>query len=127
VAKAGNLEIWIDLTDAEPDLEPEALEELTSNLAEEISDLVEEARLVRESEVPESSKPGLGGFILGLLKTEIPFENAKTLLNFLGDRFYGRTLNLEFKANGREYKLEYHNKQQLEDAIQAIERLSKLN
>ena len=44
-----NVQILIDLTDADLDLEPEKLAELTANLAQEIKELVEDTEQVRES------------------------------------------------------------------------------
>lgn len=126
MADTANLQVLIDLNNAVPDMEPEALEDLTSNLTEEIRQLTDNVGLVRESEVPEHGKPGLAGFALGVLKAEVSVKNVKELLSFLGDRFSGKTLKIEFKANEREYKLEYHSKEQLEDAILAIKQLSKL-
>ena len=126
VPSADNFQLTVDLNSADFDLEPEDLEALTNGLVEEIRELVEDAQLVRESDVPKDSKPALGGFVLGMLKAEVSFKNAKALLDFLGNRFSSKTLTLEFEANGRKHKLEYGNKEQLEDALQAIERLSKL-
>ncbi len=123
-----NVQVLIDLTEAGRDLEPEALEELTSQLAEEIrGELVEEAELVRESDIPELGKPGLGGFILGVLKTEVSLKNATGLLNYLGERFYGKPVKISFERNGNKYSIEYSSKAQLEEAIQTIERLAKMD
>jgi class 3 adenylate cyclase len=127
MANAKNIGVTIDLSDANRDLEPETLEALTQTVRAEIGELVEEARLVRESEIPEGGKPGLAGFVLGVLKAEVSLGNTKALLDFLGDRFYGKSLMLEFAANGRNYKLEYRSKQQLEEAVQAIEKLAQLD
>lgn len=123
-----NVKVLIDLTDAGRDLEPEALEELTSQVVEEIrGELVEDAGLVRESDIPEGGKPAIAGFIVGLLTAEVNAKNAKALLNYLGEQFYGKTLKLDFEANGKKYSLEYRNKEQLDEAIEAIKRLSKMD
>jgi hypothetical protein len=116
------------LTEAGQDLEPEALEELTCQVVEEIrGELVDEAELVRESDIPELGKPGLGGFILGVLKTEISLKNAGALLNYLGERFYGKPVKITFERNGNKYSIEYGSKAQLEEAMEAIKRLSKMD
>ena len=52
MADLANLQVTIDLSDVDPDLEAEALEELTRNLKQEISELVEDVDLVRESNIP---------------------------------------------------------------------------
>jgi len=64
MASNANFQVLIDLTEAVQDLEPEALEELTSQVVEEIrGEWRVEAELVRESEITELGKPGLGGFV----------------------------------------------------------------
>ncbi|HEY9676051.1 MAG TPA: hypothetical protein V6D11_31700 [Waterburya sp.] len=128
MASNSNIQLLIDLTKAGQDLEPEALEELTSQVVEEIrGELVDDAELVRESEIPELGKPALGGFILGVLKTEVSLKNAQALLSYLGERFYGKPVKIVFERNGNKYSIEYGSKAQLEEAIQAIERLAKID
>jgi len=123
-----NVQVLIDLTEAGRDLNPEALEELTSQVVEEIrGELVDDAALVRESEIPELGKPGLGGFIVGVLKTEVSLKNAGALLNYLGERFYGKPVKITFERNGNKYSIEYGSKAQLEEAMEAIKRLSKMD
>lgn len=128
MASNSNIQVLIDLSEVDQDLEPEALEELISQVAEEIrGELVEEAELVRESEIPELGKPGLGGFILGVLKTEVSLKNAQALLNYLGERFYGKPVKISLERNGNKYSIEYGSKAQLEEAMEAIERLAKMD
>jgi hypothetical protein len=123
-----NVQVLIDLTEAGRDLNPEALEELTSQVVEEIrGELVDDAALVRESEIPELGKPGLGGFIVGVLKTEVSLKNAGALLNYLGERFYGKPVKITFERNGNKYSIEYGSTAQLEEAMEAIKRLSKMD
>jgi len=123
-----NVQVLIDLTEAGRDLNSEALEELTSQVVEEIrGELVDDAALVRESEIPELGKPGLGGFIVGVLKTEVSLKNAGALLNYLGERFYGKPVKITFERNGNKYSIEYGSKAQLEEAMEAIKRLSKMD
>lgn len=38
----------------------------------------------------------------------------------------GQPLTLEFAANGKSYKLQYCNQQQLDEAVQTIERLAQI-
>ncbi|AFY47666.1 hypothetical protein Nos7524_1800 [Nostoc sp. PCC 7524] len=121
-----NLQVLIDLTDADLDLEPDELERLTANLAQEISEIVEDVEKVRESEIPDRAKPGLATFIPGMLNTVVNPQKAKELLDSVGNRFYGKTLKLEYEDNGAKYAIEYNNQEQLENALSAIERLSKL-
>ena len=121
-----NVRVRIDLTEAEPDLDPEELEQLTRNLVADLEDLTDNPTMVRDSVVPEGSKSGLADFVRGVLQTDVTIANLKSLLNYLGERFYGKALLLEFSANGKSYKLEYCTKQQLEDAVLAVERLSQI-
>jgi len=117
------LEVLIDLSQADLDLEPEDLETYTRRLVEELKDgLAEEASLMRLDETPEGSKSGEAGFDLGILKAEVNLKNMKALLDWLGDRLYGRNLTLEYG----EVRLEYRNTQQLEQQLQALERIDKL-
>lgn len=118
--------VMIDLTSTETGLESEELETLTRNLASELDELVEEVHLVRQSEAPAGSKPGLAAFLIGVLQTEVSVNNLKNLMNCLGERFYGKPLKLEICANGKSFKLEYCNQQQLQEAIRAIEQLTQL-
>lgn len=127
MASLTNFQIIIDLSEVDPDLEPEALEELTSSVADEIAELVEDVELVREKDIPETGKSALGGFLLGILKAEVSLKNAKALLGSLGDRFYGKNLPLKFEANGKKYEFEYRNKEQLADAVAAIEKLTQIS
>jgi hypothetical protein len=124
-----DIQVLLDLSELDPKLSPERLENLTSGVANEIrGNLVNKAELVREDEIPEKGKPALAGFILGLLKTEINAASIKTLLNYLGERFYGKTLKLEWedKETGMRVVMEYQNDRQFEQQLLAVERLSKL-
>jgi hypothetical protein len=117
------LDVFIDLTKAGLDLEPEELEAYSLQLAEELKQgIAEDAALVRATELPQGSKAGEAGFNLGILKAEINFKNIKTLLNWLGERIYGRTLELEYG----DIKLKYRTQQDLEQQLQALERATPL-
>jgi ABC-type transport system substrate-binding protein len=120
------LQVLIDVTDADFDLETDELERLTANLAQEINEIVEDVERVRESEIPDGSKSALAGFIPGMLNTVVNPKKAKELLDSVGNRFYGKTLKLEYEDNGAKYAIEYNNQEQLENALSAIERLSKI-
>ena len=81
MANLTNFQLLIDLTEVDSDLEPEALEDLASSVVEEIGELVEDVGLVRETDIPEGGKPALGGFVLGLLKAEVSWKNARAVLD----------------------------------------------
>ena len=117
------LNVFIDLNEAGLDLDPEQLEAYSLQLAEELKDgLAEDARLARSSEVPHGSKAGEAGFDLGILKAEVNLKNLKALLDWLGKKIYGGTIKLEYG----DVKLEYRTAQQLQEQLQALERISDL-
>ncbi len=124
-----NIQVLLDLSKLDPQFSPERLENITSGVADEIrGELVNNIELVRDNEVPESGKPALAGFMLGLLKTEVNSASIQAFLNYLGERFYGKILKLEWedKETGTRVVMEYQNERQLEQQLQAVERLSKL-
>ena len=88
MADLAHVQVKIDLSDADPDLEAEALEELTRNLKQEIEELVEDVDLVRESDLPKGGKPGLANFIPGMLSAVFRVENSKALLNTFSAKTY---------------------------------------
>jgi hypothetical protein len=123
-----DIQVLLDFSELDSQLSPERLEDITSSVADEIrGELVNKVELVRESQIPELSKPALAGFILGLLNAEVNAASIKTLVNYLGERFYGKTLKLEWedKEAGTRIVMEYQNDKQLEQQLQAVERLSK--
>jgi hypothetical protein len=120
---AETLNVFIDLNDAGLDLDPEELETYSRRLAEELNDgLAEDASLARSPQAPDGSKAGEAGFDLGILKAEINLKNLKAVLDWLGQKVYGSTIKLEYG----EVKLEYRTPQQLQEQLQALERISEL-
>jgi hypothetical protein len=116
------LDVLIDLTDADLDLDPEELEAYSLQLTEELkNNLAEDATLVQSPEPPEGSRAG-GAAFLGLLKAQVNLENIKALLNWLGERLYGKTLEIEYG----DVKLTYRTPQQLEEQLMALEKISDL-
>lgn len=106
MASTSNVQITIDISAVNPNLEAEEIETLTRDLKDEIKDLVEDAYLVRESEIPAKGKSAFAGFILGLLKAEVNFKNIGALLNFLANRFRNQPIEMTIKApDGRELSI----------------------
>lgn len=116
------LQVLIDINQAGIDDDPELLEQQALNLADEIREVALESRLARESEVPEGSK-GVGAFLQGILFAEVTWANARTVLEFLGNRFPGRLKEIEYEEDGARYKLVYQTQKDLEQQLQTIERL----
>ena len=125
---ADTLQVMIDLTDRGQHSDPETLEEETLSLADEMREgkLVESVQLTRQTDLPKKAKSGALAFISGMLTTEISRENLSKAVDFLGNRFYGKTLTIEYKADGLECSLEYRNKKEMDRAINGIERLESL-
>jgi hypothetical protein len=122
------LQVVIDLTQAEQGLSRDELEESALCLADEMSggNIAESAHLVRQTDLPAGAKTGALAFVGGLLTAEISRENLKKTMDFLGNRFYGKTLTLEYKADGLECSLEYRDEKEMEQALSAIARLESL-
>jgi len=110
-----SIEITIDFSDINPDLEIEEFDELTRRLRDEIKEVVDDVSLVRESEIPKQSKSALAGFVLGVLKAEVSLENIAALFNFLSSRFKGKPIEMIVKApDGREISLKAGNREDFE-------------
>ncbi len=122
------LSVAIDLTEAGLDLAPDEMEARSLALADELrsGDLAESARLVRQEDLPEGSKAGLLAFVGTVLTAEISRDNLKKTMDFLGHRFYGKTLTLSYKGDGLESTLEYRNPEELSQALAAVERLEAI-
>lgn len=121
-----SLQITIDISQIDLDLEPEELESLTSSLKDEISDLVEDAELVRESEIPEGSKPALAGFIPGILKTQISIKNIQAVIGVLKDRFGAKPIKIIGEKNGNKFTVEVGKPEDLDKAVEAFKKLAEL-
>jgi hypothetical protein len=120
---AETLDLFIDLNEAGLDLEPEELEAYSQRLVADLKDgLAEEASLARSIDVPEGSKAGEAGFDLGILKAEVNVKNLLALLGWLRNRIAGATLSIEYG----DVKLEYRTPEQLEQQLQALEKISHL-
>ncbi len=120
---SNTLDLFIDLKEAGLNLEPEELEAYTQCLVADLNDgLAEDAILVRASDVPEGSKAGEVGFDLGILKAEVNLKNIQAVLGWLTTRVAGTTLKIEYG----DVKLEYRTPEQLEQQIQALEKISHL-
>ncbi|MDJ0707089.1 MAG: hypothetical protein QNJ46_27760 [Leptolyngbyaceae cyanobacterium MO_188.B28] len=124
-----SLKLFIDLNEAGLDLEREELEQFSLDLGDEMQggELVEDARLAREEELPDRAKSGAAAFIMGVLMTEVNRENIKKAVDWLGIRFYGKTLTFSYEdADGTTVKFDHRNQAEFEQALQGAERLAML-
>jgi hypothetical protein len=114
-------ELLIDLNQAGLDLEPDQLEAYSLNLAEELrSDLAEDARLVREDEVPDGAMSGAGAFIVGILKVEAVRKNVGKVLGWLWTVRPNTTQKITYEKSGSKVVLEYRTSDQLQEQIEAL-------
>jgi len=117
------LDLFIDLNAAGLDLEPDEMEAYSQRLATELRDgLADDATLARAADVPEGSKAGEAGFDLGILKAEVNVKNILAVMGWLRDRIAGATLKIEYG----DVTLEYRTEAQLEQQLQALEKISHL-
>ena len=113
-----NVQVTIDLTNL--GLDDEDLHGEVQSLLPQLKDVdgVEDADLVPVETAPKDSK-ALGGFILGLLNTEVNLAKIKTLFNFLSDRLGNKPIKMVLKApDGRELNLEASSREEFEFAFQ---------
>jgi hypothetical protein len=120
--------VLIDFSEAGLGLERADLEAFLLTIADEMEagDLVQSARLSRDEDIPEAAKSGVAAFLVGLLTAEINRENLGKVMDYLGNLRYGKTLTLSFEVDGMVSSIEYRNKQELDQALEATERLANL-
>ncbi|MEH2301412.1 MAG: hypothetical protein V7K88_21065 [Nostoc sp.] len=82
---------------------------------------MESAELVVVTEIPEGAK-SVGGFLVGVLQTEVSLANFKKLLGFLGDRLGNKTIELEVEANGKKLKVKASSQEELAAAIEQAQK-----
>ncbi|TRU81012.1 MAG: hypothetical protein EWV76_22100 [Microcystis novacekii Mn_MB_F_20050700_S1] len=106
----------------DPNLEPEERDEQAQVLLTELEqvDEVESVKRILDPNPPEGNK-SLGGFLGGILMTEVNPANGKKLLGFLGDRLGGKPIELSVEANGRKLTVKAHSREELEMAIKAAQ------
>ncbi len=120
--------ILIDFGEAGLDFNRAEMEDFLLTVADEMvsGNLVEAARLARESDFPDVAKSGLAAFLVGILTAEINRENLSKVMDYLGNLRYGKILTLSGEVDGMTYNIEYRNKQELDQAADTIERLANL-
>jgi hypothetical protein len=120
-----NVKLTIALSN--PDLDAEEQEREALNLLREIKDLdVESAELVAVTEIPEGAKP-VGGFLVGVLRTELSLANFKKVLGYLRDRLSNKSIELEVEANGKKLKVKANSQQELTAVIEQAQKFVEGN
>ncbi len=95
-----NIQIQITLLD--PELNEAELQQATQNLQAEIENVegVETVDFVTVNKTEPDAK-SIGGFLAGILKAVVSPKNLKGLVGYLGDRTFGRTIEIIAEGNGR--------------------------
>ncbi|AFY36375.1 hypothetical protein [Calothrix sp. PCC 7507] len=107
----------------DPDLDAEERDEQVQRLMTELKqmdDLDAVVGRVLDPKPPEGNK-ALGGFLIGLLTTQVNAANAQKLMGFLGDRLGGKPIELSVEANGKKLTVKAHSREELEAAIKAAQ------
>ncbi len=107
----------------DPDLDAEERDEQVQRLMTELKqmdDLDAVVGRVLDPKPPEGNK-ALGGFLVGLLTTQVNAANAQKLMGFLGDRLGGKPIELSVEANGKKLTVKAHSREELEAAIKAAQ------
>ena len=118
MADEPNVTLTIDLNN--PDLDAEETDEAIQNLLAQMRELdeIEAVDRVHDPNPPEGNK-AIGGFVVGLLMTEVSVANFKKLGAFLGDRLGNKPIKLKVKApDGREMELEASSQAEFDYAYQ---------
>ena len=120
--------VSIDFNEAGLDFDRAEMEAFLIDISEEMQadELVQEARLARETDIPDSAKSGAAAFFMGILTAEINGDSLGKVINYLGNLRYGKTLVLSGDIDGMPYSIEYRSKEELDQAADTIERLVNL-
>jgi hypothetical protein len=87
----------------------------TSNL-----DKLEKGDLMAVEKKPQQEKASVD-FLLGILQAEISVANIKRVLEFMGERFGSKPIELTVEANGKKLEVKAKNRKELLAAIKAAE------
>lgn len=114
--------IEVTLTLSDPQLNDDQLHEATDNLRLEIAEVegVIQADLVPIEQAPPNSK-GVGGFLVNVLTAEVSLANLRTVVNFLGDRLYGKTIKFKAEGNGKTLEFEIRRPEDLQAILPQID------
>ena len=119
--RGSDLDVIIDLRNADRDLDAEELEALTQNLFQQIKEIdeVKQVHRILEPNPPQGSKPLDAAFLIGLLQAEVNIANIKALLGFIWERLSGKPIELKVEADGKTLEVKAYSQQELYAAIEA--------
>ncbi len=99
--------ITLSDTQLKDEVKDEELQDAVQNLQLELREVegVSYADLIPVEQALPDSK-GIGGFLLGQLKTLVSPSHLTTLVSFLGHNLFGRTVKIKAEGNGRKLEVE---------------------
>nr|VFK32135.1 MAG: hypothetical protein BECKMB1821G_GA0114241_11038 [Candidatus Kentron sp. MB]VFK35088.1 MAG: hypothetical protein BECKMB1821I_GA0114274_10998 [Candidatus Kentron sp. MB]VFK76219.1 MAG: hypothetical protein BECKMB1821H_GA0114242_104623 [Candidatus Kentron sp. MB] len=101
----------------DPDLDDEERDREVQALLTQVKDLdIISAGRVPDPAPPEGNK-SMGGVLAGMAIMELYGPQLKNLLNLVGARLSGKTIELEVEANGRRLKVKASNQAEIEMVI----------
>jgi hypothetical protein len=119
--------VVIDLNQAGLDLDAEEMEAYALQLAQELrEDLAQDAGLARETDIPDGAMSGAAAFLLGILKAEVSAKNLGAMMKWLWNVRPNTVLKVSYKKGDREVNLEYRTPEQLEQQLEAIQKIDSL-
>ncbi len=121
------MHVTIDLAPAHLNLDPDAMLGFSQQLADDIQHgLADDAWVAREEDLPADEQPRLGDIIRDKILAILDPGKLLETLNWLGQKFYGSTLELVYEDDDKKVRLKYQTDEQLQQQLSAIERLSRL-
>jgi CHAT domain len=115
--------IKLNIHFADADLDAEELDRASRRLLAQLKDLdeVESVERVVDPNPPAGNKSP-GGFLPGILRTEVRPPNLKPLFNFLEKRS-GSPIEIEVEIGERKVKVKANSQEELAAALQAVQQL----
>jgi CHAT domain len=114
-----NIKLTIAFND--PELDPEELDVQSQRLMAELRDMdeVETVDRVLDPNPPGGNK-SLGGFVPGMLATEIKPVNFNSLLDLVGDRYAQKSVEMEIEVGDRKIKVKATSQAELMAALPMV-------
>lgn len=125
MTKHVNAQVIVAIRDSE--LDDEELQKTVEILLPQIREVdgIENAELINVEAAPKGSK-ALGGYLLGMLTTEINPANIKKFITFLSERLQGKQIEMQIKSpDGRELNLKASSQAEFEFAFQKAQEFLK--
>jgi hypothetical protein len=79
-----------------------------------------------EMDIPDGAMSGAAAFLLGILKAEVSAKNLGAMMKWLWNVRPNTVLKVSYKKGDREVNLEYRTPEQLEQQLEAIQKIDSL-